>query len=124
MHGGGHHIVCIAYAAYIGIGEISEDNRVGEGTVSSVGRGDACECLTRIVALGILLEPMVHGPRTCFGVVEEGVLTILGWLVLEGGKMLGRGEQYPTDIAGIVGYLLEVGTEVFISRHTGMCLAP
>ena len=69
MHGGGHHIVCIAYAAYIGVGEISEDNRVGEGTVSPVGRGDACECLARIVALGILLEPMVHGPRTCLGIV-------------------------------------------------------
>ena len=38
--------------------------------------------------------------------------------------MLGRGEQYPTDIAGIVGNLLEVGSEVFITGHTGMCLSP
>ena len=124
MHGGRYHIVCIAYAAYIGVGKIAKDNRVGEGTISSVGRGYACECLAWIVALGILLEPMVHWPRTCLGIIKEGVLTILGWLVLEGGKVLGRCEQYPADIAGIVGYLLEVGTEVLITCHTGMCLAP
>ena len=124
VHGGGHHIVCIAYTTNIGVGEIAENNGVGEGSVSPVGHGCTCECLAWIVTLGILLEPMVHGPRAGFRVVEEGILAILGRFVLEGGKVLGRGKQYPADIAGIVGDLLEVGAEVFITCHTRMCLAP
>src|SRR5574344_3028760 len=95
----------------------------GEGDDRIVGTvGWVCDVGECVVCFGIVLTPMIGGPRACLLISEECVACAL--LVNELRHQVGRSEYQPTHIACLVGYLLEVGTKACATCCTRHTFAP